>query len=92
MPQNIEMYKFVNIKNKKNYRRIENEINKLEFVELANIDKLTDMLHISVKDNFVMSNEDVNKAIKKYEKNGYIKTGDIYLDEHCPHIEMYKIL
>lgn len=27
-----------------------------------------------------------------YEKNGYIKTGDIYLDEHCPHIEMYKIL
>ncbi len=77
MPQNIEMYKFVNIKNKKNYRRIENEINKLEFVELANIDKLTDMLHISAKDNYKMSIEDVNKAIKKYEKNGYIEKYEV---------------
>ncbi len=77
MPQNIETYKFVNIKNKKNYRRIENEINKLEFVELANIDKLTDMLHISIKDNVVMSIDDVNKAIKKYEKNGYIEKYEI---------------
>ena len=31
----------------------------------------------SVKDNFVMSIEDVNKAIKKYEKNGYIEKYEV---------------
>ena len=77
MSQNIEMYKFVNIKNKKSYRRIENEINKLQFVELATIDKATDTLHISLKDNVTMSIDDVNKVIKKYEKNGYIQKHEV---------------
>lgn len=27
-----------------------------------------------------------------YEKMGYTATGEEYLDEHCPHIDMYKIL
>ena len=27
-----------------------------------------------------------------YSKCGYIETGDVYLDEHCPHIMMYKNL
>lgn len=25
-----------------------------------------------------------------YEKLGYTATGDVYLDEHCPHIDMFK--
>ncbi len=27
-----------------------------------------------------------------YAKCGYTQTGDVYLDEHCPHILMYKYL
>ncbi len=27
-----------------------------------------------------------------YEKSGYVAKGDIYRDEHCPHIRMEKIL
>ncbi|MGN0524213.1 MAG: GNAT family N-acetyltransferase [Eubacterium sp.] len=30
------------------------------------------------------------QAKKFYEKCGYTATGDIYLDEHCEHILMYK--
>lgn len=32
------------------------------------------------------------QAKKFYEKCGYTATGDIYLDEHCEHILMYKNL
>lgn len=27
-----------------------------------------------------------------YEKLGYVRTGDEYLDEHCPHVDMEKLL
>lgn len=32
------------------------------------------------------------RAAKFYEKCGYIKTGEEYYDEFCPHIEMIKTL
>ena len=32
------------------------------------------------------------KAKGFYEKCGFTSQGDIYLDEHCPHIYMYKLL
>lgn len=32
------------------------------------------------------------QAQKFYEKLGYIASGNIYLDEHCPHIHMEKYL
>lgn len=31
-------------------------------------------------------------AQKFYEKLGYVASGDIYMDEHCPHIHMEKKL
>lgn len=27
-----------------------------------------------------------------YQKLGYISQGDVYMDQHCPHIEMFKSL
>lgn len=27
-----------------------------------------------------------------YEKLGYTATGEVYLDEHCPHIDMFKLI
>ena len=32
------------------------------------------------------------QAAEFYQKQGYQKTENQYLDEHCPHVEMYKIL
>ena len=32
------------------------------------------------------------QAIGFYKKLGYIETGDFYLEEHCPHIKMIKVL
>lgn len=31
-------------------------------------------------------------VMKFYQKNGYYEKGDIYYDEHCPHIHMEKNL
>lgn len=32
------------------------------------------------------------QAFGFYEKLGYVKTGEEYLDEHCPHIDMWKAI
>lgn len=32
------------------------------------------------------------QAQKFYEKNGYTASGEVYLDEHCPHILMSKCI
>ncbi len=32
------------------------------------------------------------RASEFYKKNGYIKFGEEYLDEYCPHINMKKVL
>lgn len=32
------------------------------------------------------------QAVKFYEKNGYICDGEIFLEEDCEHIKMYKII
>lgn len=32
------------------------------------------------------------RAMEFYKKQGFISTGEIYLDEDCPHVWMYKLL
>lgn len=32
------------------------------------------------------------QAREFYEKHGYTATGDVYYDEHCPHVHMEKVL
>ncbi len=41
-------------------------------------------------DKFVLSSQ--LQARPFYEKCGYTATGDIYLDQHCPHIKMVKTM
>lgn len=53
---------------------------------------------IDAIEDYIMSNTDADKIVLSaqlrasefYTKCGYTKTGDIYLDEYCEHILMYK--
>lgn len=67
--KNYNIYK---VSNKNNYRRITQEIKKIEGVITLNIDKNQDVLFIEYNP-VVDIYDDILKAINKYEKNAYLE-------------------
>ena len=67
--KNYNIYK---VSNKNNYRRITQEIKKIEGVVTLNIDKNQDVLFIEYNPVVDIYN-DILKAINKYEKNAYLE-------------------
>lgn len=67
--KNYNIYK---VSNKNNYRRITQEIKKIEGVVTLNIDKNQDLLFIEYNP-VVDIYDDILKAINKYEKNAYLE-------------------
>ena len=67
--KNYNIYK---VSNKNNYRRITQEIKKIEGVVTLNIDKNQDVLFIEYNP-VVDIYDDILKAINKYEKNAYLE-------------------
>lgn len=67
--KNYNIYK---VSNKNNYRRIIQEIKKIEGVVTLNIDKNQDVLFIEYNP-VVDIYDDILKAINKYEKNAYLE-------------------
>lgn len=72
----IKTYQVQRVVNKKNYRRIESQLKKLPFVELARIDKTKGILHLELKEKPVGFEESILKVINRYEKKAII-TEDI---------------
>ena len=72
----IKTYQIQRVVNKKNYRRIESQLKKLPFVELARIDKTKGILHLELKEKPVGFEESILKVINRYEKKAII-TEDI---------------
>lgn len=68
----IKNYQIQRVANKKNYRRIENQLKKLTFVELAWIDKSKGILHIELKDKPQGFEDSILKVINRYEKKATI--------------------
>lgn len=67
--KNYNIYK---VSNKNNYRRITQEIKKIEGVVTLNIDKNQDVLFVEYNP-VVDIYDDILKAINKYEKNAYLE-------------------
>ncbi len=69
----IETYNLQKIKNRKNYNRITNEIKKLPSIKEVHINKGVDLLYIEIAENQEISEEQILKAIRKFEKNAVIQ-------------------
>lgn len=69
MSHNILIYKILNMNNRKNYRRIENEINKIDNIETFHIDKEKDLIYVSFTNDDKANLDNLTKCITKYERN-----------------------
>ena len=69
MANNILIYKVLDINNRKNYRRIENEIRKLSNIETLHIDKEKDLIYVSFTDEDKNNIENLKKCLTRIEKN-----------------------
>lgn len=69
MAHNILIYKVIDMNSKKNYRRIENDIKKLNNIETFHLDKEKDLIYVSFTNDDKTNIDVIKKCFVKYEKN-----------------------
>ena len=68
MSSSIKKYTIENIRNRNVYRRITNDLSKIDFIESVSIDKEKNMLFIEPKQGIDYSFDTVLQVFKNYEK------------------------